>query len=600
MASVGDIAINVTADIGPLVKNFGRASNATSKFGRTQEKIARKMKNFGKGVTRLGKKMSVLSAGMTAAGVAAFALAKGTADAGNQIAKNARGAGVAADYYQEMAYAIGQVSDVSESELTSSFQRLSRTIGEGADGTKQASDALEQLGFTQSQIASGTITTQQAFDAYIKKMDGLKDPALAAALSNDLLGRSGVRLGAQLAGAGGSISTLRDRANSLGLVLSKDALDASERFTDQMDDLKRSFQAVKLKLGADLLPLFSNKLIPLFQEKVIPKIAELGEKIGAIATWFGDLPEPVLEAAGVIAAAFAVGGPILIGIGLVSSAMGALVAAAGPIGLMIAAASLLTAAWVKWGDDFTSAVGGAIDWITEKFTAFTDYIKAIPEQLLQVGRDMIQGLMDGIREKWEELKATVYEMAEALPNWMKELLGIESPSRVFMEIGNFIGQGLAEGISQSQSLVQRAVGQLSGAAVDGSAATRDGVLANMQTMFQGSKKLSAAFGIANSWLAFTEVLKDPSFIGNPFGRIAAAGAALSAGLNAVRNIKSASPGGGGGGGSAATPTAVAAPPPERKFAEFRVEGQNVTGLRPLTDQINDLSRRGYQVNVGLV
>lgn len=82
-------------------------------------------------------------------------------------------------------------------------------------------------------------------------------------------------------------------------------------------------------------------------------------------------------------------------------------------------------------------------------------------------------------------------------------------------------------------------------------ATNDGVqqtLGHLGTLFQGSKKIGAAIALANSWLAFTEVLKDPAYVGRPWARIAAAGAALASGLNAVRSIKSAQPGGGGGGG----------------------------------------------------
>jgi len=74
-----------------------------------------------------------------------------------------------------------------------------------------------------------------------------------------------------------------------------------------------------------------------------------------------------------------------------------------------------------------------------------------------------------------------------------------------------------------------------------------GVLGSLQTVFQGSKKIGAAIALANSYLAFTEVLKDPFYIGRPFARFAAAAAALSSGLQAVRSIKSAQPGGSGGG-----------------------------------------------------
>jgi len=78
--------------------------------------------------------------------------------------------------------------------------------------------------------------------------------------------------------------------------------------------------------------------------------------------------------------------------------------------------------------------------------------------------------------------------------------------------------------------------------------TRDGVSASLSALgqlFQGSKKIGAGIALANSWLAFTEVLKDPSYVGRPWARFAAATSALASGLNAVRNIKSSSPGGGG-------------------------------------------------------
>lgn len=81
-------------------------------------------------------------------------------------------------------------------------------------------------------------------------------------------------------------------------------------------------------------------------------------------------------------------------------------------------------------------------------------------------------------------------------------------------------------------------------------------LGALGNLFQGSKKIGAGVALANSWLAFTEVLKDPSFVGRPFARFAAAASALGAGLNAVRNIRSASTGGGAVSGGAATAGAV--------------------------------------------
>ena len=79
----------------------------------------------------------------------------------------------------------------------------------------------------------------------------------------------------------------------------------------------------------------------------------------------------------------------------------------------------------------------------------------------------------------------------------------------------------------------------------------------------GSKKLGkivraagAAQAVANSYIAFTEALKNPP--GPPFS-YAQAAAALASGLRAVQSIKSSGSGGGGGGGGSA-PAAAAAPP----------------------------------------
>lgn len=123
-------------------------------------------------------------------------------------------------------------------------------------------------------------------------------------------------------------------------------------------------------------------------------------------------------------------------------------------------------------------------------------------------------------------------------------------------------------------------------------------LGHLGQLFQGSKKIGAAIALANSWLAFTEVLKDPAYTGRPFARFAAAGAALSSGLNAVRNIKSASPGGSAGGGSGATAAAGGGAAPQQNVQTLNFTltndsfgiGQNL--VRQIAAQLNEATRNG--------
>lgn len=70
------------------------------------------------------------------------------------------------------------------------------------------------------------------------------------------------------------------------------------------------------------------------------------------------------------------------------------------------------------------------------------------------------------------------------------------------------------------------------------------------------KAFSIAQGLTNSYLAYTQVLADPSLVGRPFLRTALAASTLASGLAQVANMKS-----GGGGGSArgaATSTSASA------------------------------------------
>ncbi len=208
---------------------------------------------------------------------------------------------------------------------------------------------------------------------------------------------------------------------------------------------------------------------------------------------------------------------------------------------------------------------------------------------------MVLGATNSINEKREALAAIFAQV----PQIARDVLGIHSPSTVFAQIGDFLGQGMAQGINDSTALVGDAVKGMTNAAVGAADEGVAGVLSAMGGLFEGSKKFSAGIALANSWLAFTEVLKDPSFIGRPWARLAAALAALKPGLQAVKNIQSARPGGTGGtaGASSAGASAGAAAP--QGIANITLVGDNFSRgtVESLFKQINDGQRMGYRINL---
>jgi hypothetical protein len=209
---------------------------------------------------------------------------------------------------------------------------------------------------------------------------------------------------------------------------------------------------------------------------------------------------------------------------------------------------------------------------------------------------MIQGLLDGILLTWEELKALIYGLGEMMPQWMREMLQIQSPSRVFHEIGTHIGQGLANGIADSQAMVKQAVETLGTGAANSTAGTVSSILGSMGQLFNGSKKFAAAQALVNAWAGASYALQQP-FPKN----IAAFAQVLATGMNAVRNIKSAQPGAGAAGGAAGVAAsgggAAAAQPTQTLNFQITNDpfGMGERFARQLASQLNEAQRNGSSV-----
>lgn len=81
----------------------------------------------------------------------------------------------------------------------------------------------------------------------------------------------------------------------------------------------------------------------------------------------------------------------------------------------------------------------------------------LPGQFTEFGGHLIDGLVNGIKNKWESLKSTVTEMGDSVGGWFKEKLGIHSPSRVFMGFGR-ISHRVPLSVSRGLSHLQHSQG----------------------------------------------------------------------------------------------------------------------------------------------
>ena len=91
----------------------------------------------------------------------------------------------------------------------------------------------------------------------------------------------------------------------------------------------------------------------------------------------------------------------------------------------------------------------------------------LPGKFFDAGVAIVQGLWRGIESLASKPVEAIKKIGADVAGAFKGLLGIRSPSRVFMGFGDNIGQGAAIGIESSLPRVQKAVGGLAGTALGG-------------------------------------------------------------------------------------------------------------------------------------
>ena len=73
------------------------------------------------------------------------------------------------------------------------------------------------------------------------------------------------------------------------------------------------------------------------------------------------------------------------------------------------------------------------------------------------GRNMMQGLINGMNYKGSAVYNTAYNIANSAARAAQRALRIHSPSRVFRDIGNYTGDGMVVGIDEKTKSVQSAM-----------------------------------------------------------------------------------------------------------------------------------------------
>lgn len=178
------------------------------------------------------------------AGGAAVKAAGDVAEYGDNIDKMSQKMGISATAYQEWD-AIMQHSGASIESLKPAMKTL-------ATQAEKGSDAFAKLGISEEEVKN--LSQEDLFARTIAGLQQMEEGTERTYLASQLLGRGGTELGALLNTSAEETEQMRQRVHELGGVMSDEAVKASAKYQDTLQDLTTSFDGVKRNLASEFLP----------------------------------------------------------------------------------------------------------------------------------------------------------------------------------------------------------------------------------------------------------------------------------------------------------------------------------------------------------
>lgn len=194
----------------------------------------------------------------------------------------------------------------------------------------------------------------------------------------------------------------------------------------------------------------------------------------------------------------------------------------------------------------------------------------------------------------QELVNQGVQLAEGLKTPYEEMQDQLRALKAAHDAGKISGAQFAQAQVKAAAVSQNAYASMA-----------SGIVGDLESAFGKSKAISIAQALINTYQSVTNAMAN---IPAPFN-IAAAGAALAAGMAQVANIRSTSKTGGGGGGRGAGSVAPSSPPPaagsvtsgtaapEQRFLSLNLRGSRFSAedIKEVIDQINELSGEGFHI-----
>ena len=253
---VGDIAIQIGADIGPLVRELGKASGVVDAFGA----------KTGGGMSRGMKAATIAGAAMAttvlSVGAALGTLTMRSMESIDALSKQARAVGISVASFQAMAQ-VAQEAGVESDALSKILIKMQDNLTALGNGSASQVEAFGKLGLTFQQLQG--LGADEQFLRIAQALEGVSDPAERTAAALDLFGKGGAGAVNMLGDYGAAVKEAAQWQREFGLAVSDVDAKNIEAANDAMGRISIAVGTLGTQLAVTFAPAIEAVSISLTQ-----------------------------------------------------------------------------------------------------------------------------------------------------------------------------------------------------------------------------------------------------------------------------------------------------------------------------------------------
>ena len=243
MATIAEIAVNITARTQKLEAGLKRSSQKMNTMGKSAQKSGGGLKAF-----------AMKAAGALAVVAGLAKIMSGIAGQFTRIdeaAKGGRALGMTTQQMMQLQHS-AELAGVSTSGLTNGLKRMVVSVQDAGRGTGEAAKVMKDLGINVEALK--TQTPHQQFLTMANAIKRIQDPAVRADAAMKIFGKSGADLINMLAGGSAALEDQAKKFDDLHGVISEQDAASIEETNDAVADMKKAWGGFWTQIATLLAP----------------------------------------------------------------------------------------------------------------------------------------------------------------------------------------------------------------------------------------------------------------------------------------------------------------------------------------------------------